>query len=75
MPRSFTPSLRQLEANRLNASKSTGPRTKEGKAQNRANADKHGLTAETIILPGEDPVIVEELRDALSAEFDPATSL
>ena len=42
-------SLKQIEANRLNASKSTGPRTAEGKKQSRHNSWRHGLTAETVI--------------------------
>jgi hypothetical protein len=42
-------SLRQIAANRLNARKSTGPRTRDGKARSRRNALRHGLTAETIV--------------------------
>lgn len=42
-------SLKQIEANRHNAIKSTGPRTTEGKRRCRQNAIKHGLTAETVI--------------------------
>ena len=40
--------------------KSTGPRTPEGKAASSMNALKHGLTAKTPLLPGEDP---QEYRD------------
>lgn len=36
-------SLRKLEANRLNALQSTGPRTLRGKSYSRRNALKHGL--------------------------------
>lgn len=38
-------SIRQIEANRLNAKKSTGPRTAEGKSRSRMNALKSGIDA------------------------------
>jgi len=41
---------RQIASNQRNASKSTGPRTPEGKAKSRANALKHGLAAETLVI-------------------------
>ena len=44
----------QIEANRLNAQKSTGPRSAEGKASSRFNALKHGADARALIIPGED---------------------
>ena len=47
-------SLKQIEANRRNALKSTGPRTQEGKEHSRRNALRHGLTAETVIAALED---------------------
>ena len=40
----------QIEANRRNAQKSTGPKTDEGKAASSRNALKHGLTAQQLIL-------------------------
>ncbi len=55
-------SAAQIEANRLNAQKSTGPRTDKGKARARLNALKHGMTARTImpVLPHEDPKQLED---------------
>jgi len=52
----------QIEANRLNAQRSTGPKTDEGKSRVRRNAITHGMTARTImpVLPQEDP---KELED------------
>ena len=46
---------RQLQANRENAKKSTGPRSPEGKARSSKNALKHGLLAADSVIPGEDP--------------------
>jgi hypothetical protein len=56
----------QITANRANAQKSTGPRSVEGKAASRFNALKHGLDAQTIVLPGEDPADYE----ALACDYD-----
>jgi hypothetical protein len=39
---------RQIEANRLNALKSTGPRTVEGKERSRSNALTHGMPGEGV---------------------------
>jgi hypothetical protein len=43
---------RQIKSNQRNALLSTGPRTPEGKAKSRANAIKHGLAAETLVIDG-----------------------
>ena len=40
-------SAAQIAANRLNAQKSTGPRTRRGKAAMRRNPVRHGLSAAT----------------------------
>ncbi len=52
---------KQIEANRRNAKKSTGPRTPEGKRKSSMNALKHGFRSQRVLLPEEDP---EELRAA-----------
>jgi hypothetical protein len=64
---------KQIEANRLNAQKSTGPRTPEGRAAVRLNGVTHGLTAETIVLKGESEADFTNLLNSLEAEHDPAT--
>jgi hypothetical protein len=64
---------KQTAANRLNAQKSTGPRTPEGRAAVRLNGVKHGLTAETIVLKGESQADFTNLLDSLETEHDPAS--
>jgi hypothetical protein len=63
--------LLQIEANRRNALKSTGPRTAEGKAAVRMNALKHGLRARTVVLPSENPEEFHQLCEDLEAEWQP----
>ena len=60
----------QIEANRRNAQKSTGPKTDAGKCRVRRNALKHGMTARTImpVLPQEDAKELEErIQQAITA--------
>src|SRR5882757_9861254 len=63
----------QINANRANAQKSTGPRSPEGKSAARFNALKHGLDAESVIIPGEDPAQYEQLASDYEAEWNPQT--
>ena len=67
------PSKRQIEANRKNAQLSTGPKTPEGRAAVRLNGVTHGLTAQTLVLPGEHKAEFQALFDSLAAEHQPAT--
>jgi hypothetical protein len=53
----------QINANRLNAQKSTGPKTPEGKAKVAQNAVTHGLTAFRPVLANEDPEEYTLFRD------------
>jgi len=66
------PTLSQMEANRLNALKSTGPRTPEGKARSARNALKHGLCANDAVIPGEDPEEYEALVNSFMDELRPS---
>ena len=65
----------QIDANRRNAQKSTGPKTPEGRAAVRLNGVKHGLTAETLILAGESTEDFEAMLDAFESEHQPETAL
>ena len=65
----------QIAANRRNAQHSTGPRTPEGKARVRLNSLVHGLRAQDIILPNEDPAAFSELRQAFFDQFAPQDAL
>jgi len=63
--------LAQIRANRENAKKSTGPRTPEGKAASRRNSLRHGLCADQLLLPPDDPDDFLALRDDLRQRFCP----
>jgi hypothetical protein len=63
-------SYRQIEANRRNALKSTGPKTQTGKQASRGNAVRHGLTAETVIGALEDAEDYKEFEAAVTADYD-----
>jgi hypothetical protein len=66
---------RQWQANRLNALKSTGPRTEEGKRTSRRNALRHGLTAETVIDGLEDSEDYRGFEAATIADYDAETAV
>ena len=76
-------SERQIEANRANARKSTGPKTRAGRQRTRTNAYRHGLAAvfnrkalaenEALArqMAGEiaDPIMLQHARQAAHDEF------
>lgn len=71
--RKKTVTVKQLEANRRNAQKCTGPKTAEGKRRSSMNALKHGLTAATVVLPFENDLGYHQIRANLIRGYQPAT--
>ncbi len=65
----------QIEANRINAQKSTGPRTPEGKAVVSRNAITHGLLARAGVIPGEDEHEFQAHREGLLQQLRPGSPL
>ena len=68
-------SIRQLESNRRNAQRSPGPTTAAGKARSRQNAWQHGLTAEKILIKGEDVAAFDDLAAEMRKEHQPPPGL
>jgi hypothetical protein len=65
------PSPLQYAAKRLNAEKSQGPTSPQGRARSSMNALRHGLTARVVVLPSEDMAAYrafsKEIVDSLDA--------
>ena len=59
------------ESARINGAKSRGPVTEAGRRRSSQNALKHGLTAQTILLPSEDPDEFHQLLDSYVKQFQP----
>jgi hypothetical protein len=68
-------SEKQLEANRRNASQSTGPKTEAGKQASRMNAVTHGLLAKAVVITAgdyqEDEQEFGQLLEDLREQFTP----
>src|SRR5437660_8310033 len=69
-----TVSEKKLAANRQNAQKSTGPRTKQGKRTAAQNALRHGGFAANTLLPHEDPAAFYNFRRAFVQDLCPMTA-
>jgi hypothetical protein len=68
-------SLKQIEANRRNATRSTGPISQQGKQRSRCNAVRHGLTAETVIAFLEDTEDYKAFELSVTADFEARTAV
>jgi hypothetical protein len=66
-------SVRQIEANRRNAQKSTGPTSVTGKAVSSMNALKTGIHAKSLLLPSEKLADLEQLIDEYYQRHNPTT--
>ena len=65
----------RIEANRRNATMSTGRKTSEGKAASALNSLKHGLLSQDVLLPSEDGALWAEWGERLRAELNPVGEL
>jgi hypothetical protein len=65
----------RLLANRMNALKSCGPKTAEGKERSRGNALKHGLTGAGVVIADAEAAEVERLAQSLQRELKPSGDL
>jgi hypothetical protein len=65
---------RQVQANRANALKYTGPKTPEGKRISSKNAILYGLASGTVVLKGESMRRFKDLAAALIPHFQPRNS-
>jgi hypothetical protein len=61
----------RADINRLNAQKSTGPRTPEGKQASSLNALRHGLTSQFAVVAGEDYELYQIHLQAFLDEYEP----
>ena len=64
-------SEKQLQANRANAQKSTGPRTETGKSIASKNSITHGLRSVQPVIEGEDPAEYNDFRNDMITQFSP----
>ena len=71
-PQEHPPTHTRAEQSRINGAKSRGPKSAAGKARSSKNALVHGLTAQQVLINGEDPAHLHRLRASFLAAFQPA---
>jgi len=62
----------QITASRANGQQSHGPSSVEGKAVSSRNALKLGITAQSMVIPGEDPAELDQLTAEYEEHYQPA---
>src|ERR1700675_4895336 len=70
-PDTINRAIHRAAVNKVNAQKSTGPRTEAGKQRAKLNALRHGLTGQTIVLPTEDQSAYQRHSQSLLDECQP----
>jgi hypothetical protein len=65
-------SQKQIDANRRNAQKSTGPKTKEGKAKSAMNSIKYGIYSDQFLIKGEKKEDLDEYSSDLINWLNPS---
>ena len=66
-------SQKQIDANRANAQKSTGPTSPPGRARSRCNALRDGLTGQITTLSEQRPPFFRTLQSEMLADLNPQT--
>ena len=69
------PTEKQLEANRRNAQRSTGPRSTDGKSRSRLNALRHNLTGQVTTMTDADRAAHNQFIESMIADLDPQGAL
>jgi hypothetical protein len=64
---------KQIAANRANAGKSTGPRTRIGKAVSSQNGARHNLLSKSFVLKSECPERFQAFVESFYGEYNPCT--
>src|SRR5262245_34479657 len=71
----MTTTTERAEINRRNSRPSTGPRSPQGKERSRLNVIKHGMSARTPVLPGEDAEAFRRRVEDWTADLAPLNSV